>query len=36
MSSNIKKFRIKSFKKNNSVLELKNISLKSYGKKQYT
>jgi|TARA_A200000113_G_scaffold160555_1_gene145286 lipopolysaccharide export system ATP-binding protein len=32
MSSNIKKFRIKSFKKNNSVLELKNISLK-FGKK---
>ena len=30
--SNIKKFRIKSFKKNNSVLELKNISLK-FGKK---
>ena len=32
MSSNIKKFRIKSFKKNTSVLELKNISLK-FGKK---
>ena len=32
MSSNIKKFRIKYFKKNNSVLELKNISLK-FGKK---
>tara|TARA_A200000113_G_C8834097_1_gene344658 strand:- start:273 stop:1052 length:780 start_codon:yes stop_codon:yes gene_type:complete len=32
MSSNIKKFRIKSFKKNTSVLELKNISLK-FGRK---
>ena len=32
MSSNIKKFRIKSFKKNTRILELKNISLK-FGKK---
>ena len=32
MSSNIKKFRIKSFKKNNSVLKLEKISLK-YGRK---
>lgn len=32
MSSNIKKFRIKSYKKNTSILELQNISLK-FGKK---
>ena len=32
MSSNIKKFRIKSFKKNNSILKLEKISLK-YGRK---
>ena len=32
MSTNIKKFRIKSFKKNNSILKLEKISLK-FGKK---
>ena len=32
MSTNIKKFRIKSFKKNNSILKLEKISVK-FGKK---